>query len=443
MAESQNIEWKESWRDEYLKWICGFANAQGGCIYIGVDDAGRVIGVQNGKRLLEEIPNKIQTNLGVLANVNLLSKNDLEYIEIIVSPSSYPVSYKGEYHFRSGSTKQVLRGTALTEFISSKTGIRWEDSVIEGVDVEDLDKESFDIFRREAVRSKRMTKDDLNMSNAELLDSLDLLKDGKLTRAAVLLFHRTPQKWMFGTYTRIGKFGKGSDLQYQDEVIGSLFMQAERVIELIYLKYLKAPITYDNLTRVETYPFPKDAVREALYNALVHSRWSAGIPIQIRIEDDAMYISNECVFPSDWTMESLLQRHQSRPYNPKIARAFFRAGYIESWGRGIQKIFEVCNEYGALQPEYVVHSEDIMLKLAAVSISDKHVLKPNSKAENTALKMKIVEYLRNQPTATQKELQEALNETRTHIQKIVKELVGEGKIERKGGKRFGYWEVKK
>lgn len=443
MAESQNIEWKESWRDEYLKWICGFANAQGGCIYIGVDDAGRVIGVQNGKRLLEEIPNKIQTNLGFLADVNLLSKNDLEYIEIIVSPSSYPVSYKGEYHFRSGSTKQVLRGTALTEFISSKTGIRWEDSVIEGVDVEDLDKESFDIFRREAVRSKRMTKDDLNMSNAELLDSLDLLKDGKLTRAAVLLFHRTPQKWMFGTYTRIGKFGKGSDLQYQDEVIGSLFMQAERVIELIYLKYLKAPITYDNLTRVETYPFPKDAVREALYNALVHSRWSAGIPIQIRIEDDAMYISNECVFPSDWTMESLLQRHQSRPYNPKIARAFFRAGYIESWGRGIQKIFEVCNEYGALQPEYVVHSEDIMLKLAAVSISDKHVLKLDSKAENTALKMKIVEYLQNQPTATQKELQEALNETRTHIQKIVKELVGEGKIERKGGKRFGYWEVKK
>ena len=443
MVESQNIEWKESWRDDYLKWICGFANAQGGRIYIGVDDTGKVVGVQNGKRLLEEIPNKIQTNLGFLANVNLLSKNGMDYIEIIVSPSSYPVSYKGEYHFRSGSTKQILRGVALTEFISSKTGIRWEDSVIEGVTAEDLDKESFDIFRREAIRSKRMTKDDLNMSNAELLDNLDLLKDGKLTRAAVLLFHRTPQKWMFGTYTKIGKFGKGSDLQYQDEVIGSLFMQAERVIELIYLKYLKAPVTYDNLTRVETYPFPKDAVREALYNALVHSRWSAGIPIQVRIEDDAMYISNECVFPSDWTMESLLQRHQSRPYNPKIARAFFRAGYIESWGRGIQKIFEVCNEYGTLQPEYVVHSEDIMIKLTAVSISDKQFSKLDSKAEDTALKIKIVEYLQNQPATTQKELQEAFNETRTHIQKNMKELVNEGKIERKGGKRFGYWEIKK
>lgn len=220
--ENQNVEWKESWRDDYLKWICGFANAQGGRIYIGIDDKGKIIGIQNGKKLLEEIPNKIQTNLGFLADVNLLSEGGLEYTEIIVSPSSYPVSYKGEYHFRSGSTRQVLRGTALTEFISSKTGVRWEDSVIEGVSVEDLDRESFDIFRREAVRSRRMTKADLDMSNAELLDSLDLLKGGKLTRAAVLLFHRNPQKWMFGTYTKIGKFGKGSDLQYQDEVIGSL-----------------------------------------------------------------------------------------------------------------------------------------------------------------------------------------------------------------------------
>ena len=90
MTESQNIEWKESWRDEYLKWICGFANAQGGRIYIGIDDMGKIIGIRNGKKLLGEIPNKIQTNLGFLADINLLSKDGLEYIEIIVNPSSYP-----------------------------------------------------------------------------------------------------------------------------------------------------------------------------------------------------------------------------------------------------------------------------------------------------------------------------------------------------------------
>jgi ATP-dependent DNA helicase RecG len=66
MPEQQNIEWKESWRDEYLKWICGFANANGGNIFVGMNDKGEVIGVSNSKRLMDDIPNKIQTNLGII-----------------------------------------------------------------------------------------------------------------------------------------------------------------------------------------------------------------------------------------------------------------------------------------------------------------------------------------------------------------------------------------
>ena len=105
MTENQNTEWKESWRDEYLKWICGFANAQGGKIYIGTDDKGNVIGVQDSKKLLEDIPNKVRDILGIIVDVNLLSQEDKDYIEICVNPSSYPVNDKGEYHYRSGSTK--------------------------------------------------------------------------------------------------------------------------------------------------------------------------------------------------------------------------------------------------------------------------------------------------------------------------------------------------
>jgi len=75
MAESQNIEYKESWRDEYLKWVCGFANAQGGTIYIGIDDAGNVVGVKDVKKLMEDIPNKIQTVLGIVSDVNQKTKD--------------------------------------------------------------------------------------------------------------------------------------------------------------------------------------------------------------------------------------------------------------------------------------------------------------------------------------------------------------------------------
>ena len=82
VAESQNIEWKELWRDEYLKWICGFANAQGGKIYIGTDDNGNVVGIQDSKKLLEDIPNKVRDVLGILVDVNLLTKDRKDYIEI-------------------------------------------------------------------------------------------------------------------------------------------------------------------------------------------------------------------------------------------------------------------------------------------------------------------------------------------------------------------------
>ena len=70
MSESQNIEWKETWRDEYLKWICGFANAQGGVLEIGKNDRGEVVGVKDVLRLLEEISNKAQALLGVVVDVN-------------------------------------------------------------------------------------------------------------------------------------------------------------------------------------------------------------------------------------------------------------------------------------------------------------------------------------------------------------------------------------
>lgn len=151
MAESQNTEWKESWRDEYLKQICGFANAQGGKIYIGANDDGTIIGVADSKKLLEDIPNKVRDILGIIVDVNLLVQDGKDCIEICVNPSSYPVSFKGEYHYRSGSTKQLLRGSALTEFLLSKTGCKWDAVPVDGVTAEDLDKESFDIFRREAL----------------------------------------------------------------------------------------------------------------------------------------------------------------------------------------------------------------------------------------------------------------------------------------------------
>ena len=194
----------------------------------------------------------------------------------------------------------------------AKTGMKWDVATVSNISVSDLDKESFDIFKREALRSGRMTKEDLNISNEELLEKLDLTVDGKLKRAGALCFYRYPEKVIGGCYVKIGKF-EGSELLYQDEVRGSLLIMADRVIDLIYLKYLKAAISYYKDTRVETYPFAREAVREAVFNALIHCNWADNVPIQIRIEEDIMFISNCSMLPFGWTAETLLGLiHQNR-----------------------------------------------------------------------------------------------------------------------------------
>ena len=72
MSESQNVEWKQSWHDDYLKWICGFANAIGGTIYIGKNDTGEIVHLENYAKLLEDLPNKIRHTMGIICDVQLL-----------------------------------------------------------------------------------------------------------------------------------------------------------------------------------------------------------------------------------------------------------------------------------------------------------------------------------------------------------------------------------
>ncbi len=126
MKEHQHIEWKESWRDEYLKWICGFANAEGGVLVIGRNDKGVAVGVKDARKLMADIPNKVRDILGIMVDVNLRQEAGKETLEILVDPYPYPVSYKGEYHYRSGNTKQELKGAALDKFLLRKQGRHWD-----------------------------------------------------------------------------------------------------------------------------------------------------------------------------------------------------------------------------------------------------------------------------------------------------------------------------
>ena len=364
--EDHKTEFKRSWRDEYLKWICAFANADGGTLYIGIDDDGTVVGVSDAKRLLEDIPNKIASTMGLVCSISTVRRKGKSILKIVVKPSATPISYHGEFHVRSGATKQLLTGPALTQFILDKTGVKWDGLTVDGVGVEELDHESFEIFARNAIASGRMSRNDVEVNRGELLDKLGLLKNGKLTNAAILLFHRRPDRWVSSCYSQIGYFANDVDLKFQDEIRGSLMIQAERIMELLFLKYLTAPISYRGMLRIDNYPYPKDAVRELVYNALMHQDFVNGGSVQVSVYPDKLYISNSGGLPPNWTVSTLMGKHRSEVRNNLIASVFYRAGFVERWGRGIEKIRSGLKEHGNPEPVYDATASDVMVRLDAI-----------------------------------------------------------------------------
>ncbi len=341
MEEGQNIEYKRIWKDEYLQWICGFANAQGGKLYIGIDDDQTIVGLKNVHRLMEDIPNKIVSALGIVCDVNLHEQGDKQYIEIVVTPSNMPIAYKGEYHYRSGATKQQLKGVALQEFILKKMGRSWNDTLIENSSLEMIDRDAIEYFLRQGVKRKRLSPEALSYSTEKVLENLQLITDdGKLNNAAILLFGKNPQKSFVSSIFRIGRFGKNeSDLISQDTIEGNIIQMADRIIDVLKNKYLISPVHYEGMVRVEPLEIPEDALREILYNAICHKDYS-GSHIQMRVFNDRITLWNPGMLPMGLTIEDLLVEHSSQPRNKLLANAFFKAGFIETWGRGINKIKE-------------------------------------------------------------------------------------------------------
>lgn len=434
MNENQNIEWKENWRDEYLKWVCGFANADGGKIYIGTDDNGKVVGVANVKKLMEDIPNKVRDVLGIMVDVNLLEENNLKYIEIVVSPYTNPINYKGQYHYRSGSTKQELKGEALNRFILQRTGKYWDEITVPNVKIEDLSTEALNRFRKRAVKSKRVDEEILNDTTEHLLYDLRLVDETnhELKRAAVLLFHPNPERYISGAYIKIGFFrNDDEDLAFQDEIHGSLMEQIDKVMDLIKTKYLIYGITYEGISREETPQFPVEAIRESLMNAIAHKDYSDATPTQISVYPDHIVFWNAGRLPDDWTTQRLFEKHPSRPYNPAIANTMFRCGDIESWGRGYKRILQAVSSYNLLPP--------VVELLSGLMITYYTDIRSQLKAKKMDAKLiQIVEYAVKNGSVSNSDIQKMFNISKTTAYRMLLRLDGLLEMEGITGKGTSY-----
>ncbi|MGJ8652326.1 MAG: ATP-binding protein [Opitutaceae bacterium] len=348
MTERQNIEWKRSWQDEYLKWICGFANAQGGSIFIGKEDDGSVCGLANAKKLLEDIPSKAKQQLGLTLDVNLHEAGGKQFLEIPVQPSSVAISLRGRYYYRTGSTKIELTGITLNEFLLNKAGLTWDAMPEPDATLDDIEPAAVERFLKDAKTAGRMP-DIGEVSTQELFEKLRLIQKGQLTRAAVVLFGKDPAKFYHSLSVKLGRFADEVDIRYQEVIEGNIIQSLPEILEQLERKFFVKAIRFEGIHRIEEPPYPTAALREVFLNALVHRRYLSST-VQARIYDDRLRIWNEGPLPHE--IKDLNAPHASVPRNRLIADICFKAGYIDSWGRGIEKITNACTEYGCAAPIY-------------------------------------------------------------------------------------------
>jgi ATP-dependent DNA helicase RecG len=218
MPEQQNIEYKQNWHDDYLKWVCGFANAQGGLIFIGKDDNGNIVHVADYKKLMEEIPNKIRNAMGITVEVNLQQEKEKYFIEIVTHPYSVPISLRGRYYYRSGSTKQELTGASLNEFLLKKSGKTWDDVLEPRATFEDINEKTVTTFLNAAEYAGRLPENE-GLPLPELFEKLRLTENGQLKRAAIILF--------------VKEHGKISNAEYQAQFNVSRATATRDLTELV------------------------------------------------------------------------------------------------------------------------------------------------------------------------------------------------------------------
>lgn len=170
-------------------------------------------------------------------------------------------------------------------------------------------------------------------------------------RVALLAFASDPMRFFPSMTVKIGRFVSETNIVVQDVIEGNLFTMIENIMDILKSKYLKSVISYKGIHREEHLEYPVGALREAILNALIHRDYTGAVT-QIRVNNNSLEIWNAGLLPEELKIEMLYGQHASIPRNRSLANLFFRAGYIESWGRGTIAIAQECKDYGLPAPTF-------------------------------------------------------------------------------------------
>jgi ATP-dependent DNA helicase RecG len=372
-GESATLEFKTSTaeKDRACRTLCAFANGQGGRVLFGVTPAGKAVGQTVNDRTLEELAQEFQNfEPPLFPTVERVPvEGGREVLVASVTRSGRVTNYSGVPYERVLNTTRVMPRDVQQRLLLEELHAmqRWENQPADGWSVTRLDVREMVQTLEEAIRRGR-SEDPGTREPLEILRGMNLLTEGDcLSRAAVALFCKEdePRPDFPQLLLKVARFKGTTRDEFLDnrQFSGNAFAlmrKAERF--LIESLPIAGRIVPDKMAREDTPLFPVEALREALANAFVHRDYATGSgSVSVAMYDNWLEIISIGDLHFGLTPEKLLREHESRPWNPLIAQAFYRRGIIETWGRGTLKIARLMREAGLEPPVTTVRTGAVLV----------------------------------------------------------------------------------
>lgn len=370
-GEWEHLEFKKTTGELHggMESLCGFLNGSGGKVFFGVTNAGKIQGQDVTDGTFQEVANAIR-KLEPPARIEQIRIPVSGTKEVLMLETTHhsddPYTFDGRPYHRIGNTTSRMPQPEYERRLLARTKNlqRWESEIADGYSLDNLDLKEIKKTLRGAVEAGRL--ESTVTTAAEALERFHLRVDGKLFRAAVVLFGRQMLPGFPQCSLRLARFKGTTKTEFLDQrqLDGHAFLLLEEA-DLFLRRHLPVAgrIEAGILERQDQPLYPPLALREALVNALCHRDYSiSGGAVNVAVFDDRLEIISSGLLPPGITVADLKKDHVSHPRNPLIAEVFFRRGLIERWGRGTQKIVELCRTAGQPEPEFEEQAGNVVVR---------------------------------------------------------------------------------
>lgn len=433
--EHQKLDYKETFGENTLKTLSSFANTEGGMVIIGVRDDKTLKGINYSNDKIAEITEKIVSKLGIHPMLTVEKESGKDVLKISVQKSRVPVSLNGKYYKRVGNTTREMQSEELRAFFLKDSN--W-DALTGDYSYDEIDAETVKLFLAMAKEAGRIKGFGSKEGYKDVLERLKLVDKGKLTNAAIILFGKDPQKHFLNATVRILRLKDEITLIGDKTIDGNLFSQAyeaeEAIKSFINVRYE----VKDQLQRETIWDYPLDAIREMLLNALIHRDYfKHNVQTQIKIFDASLWCHNMGCLPPDIKVEQLKTVHRSIPRNPLIMDIFYRAGLVEEYGSGTQRILHSFKKAYLPEPEYKE-------EFGGFSVYFKKTIYTEETLKQSGLnprQIKALKHLQEKKTITNKEYQEINTTNNVTAFRDLDVLQKKGYIEKQGSGRNVYYQL--